>query len=219
MLKQPKKYYRYYFATSDRRRKVGFHREVALACSDEHHSLIRSKRGKRALYYYSDFSYDREAEPWPDQRSWKHRCKKRHQWVKHHYSLHEQDFLLARRYRDHHAHELMKFLQNDPGWIRLVTRDDPMLMEAVWHLYWGHKIEIKRYGCYESDPTVVDIRLKREDKIGQEMALSAAKMAEEIAFREATEKRQKHQNKRLPISHKYIRDKYHYPTGSKSRKP
>ena len=217
MLKQPKKYYRYYFATSDRRRKAGFHREIALSCSEEHHSLIRSKRGKRALYYYSDFSYDREAEPWPDQRSWKHRCKKRHQWVKHHYSLHEQDFLFARHCREHHAHELLKSLQHDPGWIRLATRDDPMLMEAVWYLYWRHKIEVKQYGYYESEPTVVDIRLKREDKIGQKTALMADEIAEESAFREANEKRQKHQNRRLPITHKYNRDKYHSPAGS--RKP
>lgn len=217
MLKQPKKLYRYYFATSDRRRKAGFHREIALSCSDEHRPLIRGKRGKRALYFYSDFSYDREAEPWPDQRSWKHRCKKRHQWVKHHYSLHELEFLLAWRCREHHAHELMKFLQNDPGWISLVTRDDPMLMAAVEQLDRRHKIEIKRYGHYEFEPTVVDIRLKREDKNGREMALRAGVIAKELALREATEKRQKHQNKRLPISHKYIRDKYH--SLASSRKP
>ena len=217
MLKQPKKYYRYYLATSDRRRKAGFHREIALSCSDEHRPLIRGKRGKRALYFYSDFSYDREAEPWPDQRSWKHRCKKRHQWVKHHYSLHEQAFLFVRRCREHRAHELMKYLRKEPNWIRLAVQDDPVLEGAIRYLDLKHQIEVKRYGCYESDPTVVDIRLKREDKIGQKTALMADEIAEESAFREANEKRQKHQNKRLPISHKYIRDKYH--SLASSRKP
>ena len=217
MLKQPKKYYRYYFATSDRRRKAGFHWEIALSCSGEHHSLIRSKRGKRALYYYSDFSYDREAEPCPDQISWKHRCKKRHQWVKHRYSLHEMDFFLARRCKAHRADRLLKYLQRNPGWHRLVTQNAPILVAAIRHL--GNKIEIKRYGYYESDPTVVDIRLKRENKNGRKMALPAEKIAEETAFREAAPKRQKHQNKRMPISHKYIRDKYHSSPGSQSRKP
>ena len=51
------------------------------------------------------------------------------------------------------------------------------------------------------------------------MALPAEKIAEETAFREAAQKRQKHQNKRMPISHKYIRDKYHSSPGSQSRKP
>ena len=216
MLKQPKKYYRYEFVNSDRRRKAGFHREIALSCSEEHHSLIRSKRSKRALYYYSDFSYDREAEPWPDQRSWKHRCKKRHQWVKHHYSLHEQNDLLARRCKEHNAHELIKFLQRNPGWFRFELRDDPLLKEAIQHL--GNKIEIKKYGEWYN-PSVVDIRLKQEDIIDRKIVLMVEEIAEETAFREATEKRKKRQNKRMPISHKYIRDKYHSPADSKSSKP
>ena len=44
-------------------------------------------------------------------------------------------------------------------------------------------------------------------------------IAEETAFREATEKRKKRQNKRMPISHKYIQDKYHNQADSKSSKP
>jgi len=207
MFKQPKKYYRYCFI-SDRRRKAGFHREIALSCSEEHHPLIRSKRRKRALYYYSDFSDARDGEPCPDQISWKHRCKKRHQWVKHHYSLHEMDFLLARRCREHHAHELMKFLKQDSGWIRLATHDAPILMEAIWHLYYDHKIEIKEYGD-GLHPSVVDIRLKQAKE--NTALLDGSEWEREIALMHAADKREKHKNKRMPISHKYIRDKYHHP--------
>ena len=72
------KYYRGVWGKGrDRRKKSGFHREMAWACNEEHLPLIRSKRNKQALYNYSDFSYNREAEPKPDQLSWKHRCKKR----------------------------------------------------------------------------------------------------------------------------------------------
>ncbi len=213
MFKQPKKYYRYHFSTSDRRRKAGFHREIALSCSEEHHALIRSKRDKRALFYYSDFSYDREAEPNPDQLSWKHRCKKRHQWVKHHYSWYEMDIFLAWRCREHRAHELLKLLQKNLGWMRLELRSDPMLEAAVRHLRSKlDKLEIKEYGYggwYE--PSFVDVRLKQENEADRKKALISDEIARGTAFLNAVDKREKNRNKRLPISHKYIRDKFYLP--------
>ena len=52
MLKQPKKYYRGAWGKGrDRRKKSGFHREMALACNEEHLPFIRSKRNKQALYF------------------------------------------------------------------------------------------------------------------------------------------------------------------------
>ena len=206
MFKQPKKYYRYCFI-SDRRRKAGFHREIALSCSEEHHPLIRSKRRKRALYYYSDFSDARDGEPCPDQISWKHRCKKWHQWVKHHYSLHEQDVFLAHRCKAHRADRLLKYLQRNPGWHRLVTQNDPILVAAIRHLHYN-KIEIKEYGD-GLHPSVVDIRLKQAKE--NTALLDGSEWEREIALMHAADKREKHKNKRLPVSHKCIRDKYHYP--------
>ena len=79
-----------YYHNVQQTRNSGLDREMRLAADPEFVSFVRSKRNKHALFYYSDFSYEREAEPWPDQRSWKHRCKKRHRWVKHRYSLFSQ---------------------------------------------------------------------------------------------------------------------------------
>ena len=164
MLKQPKKYYRYEFVYSDRRRKSGFHREMAYACDEEHIPLIRSKRNKHALFYYSDFSYEREAEPWPDQRSWKHRCKKRHQWVKHRYSLRELDMLLAGRFSQYNAHELLKFLEENPGWIKFDLQDNPLIENAINQLGSLGKIDRFSYNFYTWDCPVAVIRLKQEKR-------------------------------------------------------
>ena len=205
MLKQPKKYYRYEFVYSDRRRKSGFHREMAYACDKEHIPLIRSKRNKHALFYYSDFSYEREAEPWPDQRSWKHRCKKRHQWVKHRYSLRELDLLLAGRFSQHNAHELLKFLEKNPGWIKFDLRDNPLIENAINQLESLGKIDRFSYNFYTWDCPVAVIRLKpeKEDTSVQNEIDRHEFLMSEFSSRE------RHQNRRLPISHKYISSKKH----------
>ena len=205
MLKQPKKYYRYEFVYSDRRRKSGFHREMAYACDEEHIPLIRSKRNKHALFCYSDFSYEREAEPWPDQRSWKHRCKKRHQWVKHRYSLRELDMLLAGRFSQHNAHELLKFLEENPGWIKFDLRDNPLIENAINRLGALGKIDRFSYNFYTWDCPVALIRLKQEKEdtsVQNEIDRHVFLMSEFIS-------RERHQNRRLPISHKYISNKKH----------
>ena len=206
MLKQPKKYYRYEFVSSDRRRKAGFHREMTLACDEEHLPFIRSKRNKHALFYYSDFSYEREAEPWPDQRSWKHRCKKRHQWVKHHYSLRELDMFLARRYNQHNAHELLKFLEENPGWIKFDLRDNPIIKCAVDQLESWDKIDRFSYNFYSWECPVALIRLKQEK---EDTSVQQEIDRHEFLICEFSS-RERHQNRRLPISHKYISNKKHF---------
>ena len=205
MLKQPKKYYRYEFVYSDRRRKSGFHREMAYACDKEHIPLIRSKRNKHALFYYSDFSYEREAEPWPDQRSWKHRCKKRHQWVKHRYSLRELDMLLAGRCSQHNAHELLKFLEKNPGWIKFDLRDNPLIENAINQLEALGKIDRFSYNFYTWDCPVAVIRLKQEK---EDTSVQNEIDRHEFLMREFSS-RERHQNRRMPISHKYISNKKH----------
>ncbi|MBQ9776996.1 MAG: hypothetical protein IJW17_13295 [Lentisphaeria bacterium] len=205
MLKQPKKYYRYEFVYSDRRRKSGFHREMAYACDEEHIPLIRSKRNKHALFYYSDFSYEREAEPWLDQRSWKHRCKKRHQWVKHRYSLRELDMLLAGRFSQHNAHELLKFLEENPGWIKFDLRDNPLIENAINQLESLGKIDRFSYNFYTWDCPVAVIRLKQEK---EDTSVQNEIDRHEFLMREFSS-RERHQNRRLPISHKYISNKKH----------
>ena len=163
MLKQPKKYYRGVWGTGcDRRKKSGFHREIALACDEEHIPLIRGKRNKRALYNYSDFSYEREAEPRPIQLSWKHRCKKRHQWVKHHYSFFEWDLFLAGKCCQHKAHELLKFLETNPGWIKFDLRDNLLIENAIDFLAESGKIDIFSHGFDLWHSPVAEIRLKQE---------------------------------------------------------
>ena len=205
MLKQPKKYYRYEFVYFDRRRKSGFHREMAYACDEEHIPLIRSKRNKHALFYYSDFSYEREAEPWPDQCSWKHRCKKRHQWVKHRYSLRELDMLLAGRFSQHNAHELLKFLEKNPGWIKFDLRDNPLIENAINQLGALGKIDRFSYNFYTWDCPVAVIRLKQEK---EDTSVQNEIDRHEFLMREFSS-RERHQNRRLPISHKYISNKKH----------
>ena len=205
MLKQPKKYYRYEFVSSDRRRKAGFHREMTLACDEEHLPFIRSKRNKHALFYYSDFSYEREAESWPDQRSWKHRCKKRHQWVKHRYSLRELDLLLAGRFRQHNAHELLKFLEKNPGWIKFDLRDNPLIENAINQLESLGKIDRFSYNFYTWDCPVAVIRLKQEK---EDTSVQNEIDRHEFLMREFSS-RERHQNRRIPISHKYISNKKH----------
>lgn len=204
MLKQPKKYYRYEFVSSDRRRKAGFHREMTLACDEEHLPFIRSKRNKHALFYYSDFSYEREAEPWPDQRSWKHRCKKRHQWVKHRYSLRELDMLLVGRCSQHNAHELLKFLEKNPGWIKFDLRDNPLIENAIDHLSKLKKIDrvsTPFFYCWKYPVAVIRLKQEKEDtSVQNEIDLH------EFLMREFSS-RERHQNRRLPISHKYISNK------------
>ena len=206
MLKQPKKYYRYEFVSSDRRRKAGFHREMTLACDEEHLPFIRSKRNKHALFYYSDFSYEREAEPWPDQRSWKHRCKKRHQWVKHRYSLRELDMLLVGRCSQHNAHELLKFLEKNPGWIKFDLRDNPLIENAIDHLSKLKKIDrvsTPFFYCWKYPVAVIRLKQEKEDtSVQNEIDLH------EFLMREFSS-RERHQNRRLPISHKYISSKKH----------
>jgi len=203
MLKQPKKYYRYEFIYSDRRRKSGFHREMAYACDEEHIPLIRSKRNKHALFYYSDFSYEREAEPWPDQRSWKHRCKKRHQWVKHRYSLRELDLLLAGRFSQHNAHELLKFLEKNPGWIKFDLRDNPLIENAINQLEALGIIDRFSYNFYTWDCPVAVIRLKQE----KEDTSVQNEIDRHVFLMREFSSRERHQNRRLPISHKYISNK------------
>ena len=207
MLKQPKKYYRYEFVSSDRRRKAGFHREMTLACDEEHLPFIRSKRNKHALFYYSDFSYEREAEPWPDQRSWKHRCKKRHQWVKHRYSLRELDMLLVGRCSQHNAHELLKFLEKNPGWIKFDLRDNPLIENAINHLSKLKKIDrgpTPFFYCWKYPVAVIRLKQEKEDtSVQNEIDLH------EFLMREFSS-RERHQNRRLPISHKYISNKKHF---------
>ena len=204
MLKQPKKYYRYEFVSSDRRRKAGFHREMTLACDEEHLPFIRSKRNKHALFYYSDFSYEREAEPWPDQRSWKHRCKKRHQWVKHRYSLRELDMLLVGRCSQHNAHELLKFLEKNPGWIKFDLRDNPLIENAIDHLSKLKKIDrVPTPFFYFWQYPVAVIRLKQEK---EDTSVQNEIDLHEFLMREFSS-RERHQNRRLPISHKYISNK------------
>ena len=206
MLKQPKKYYRYEFVSSDRRRKAGFHREMTLACDEEHLPFIRSKRNKHALFYYSDFSYEREAEPWPDQRSWKHRCKKRHQWVKHHYSLRELDMFLARRYNQHNAHELLKFLEENPGWIKFDLRDNPLIENAIDHLSKLKKIDrlpTPFFYFWQYPVAVIRLKQEKEDTSVQQEIDRHEFLICEFSSRE------RHQNRRLPISHKYISNKKH----------
>ena len=206
MLKQPKKYYRYEFVSSDRRRKAGFHREMTLACDEEHLPFIRSKRNKHALFYYSDFSYEREAEPWPDQRSWKHRCKKRHQWVKHHYSLRELDLLLAGRFSQHNAHELLKFLEKNPGWIKFDLRDNPFIKNAIDHLSKLKKIDrvpTPFFYLWQYPVEVIRLKPEKEDtSVQNEIDRHVFLMSEFFS-------RERHQNRRLPISHKYISNKKH----------
>ena len=206
MLKQPKKYYRGVWGTGcDRRKKSGFHREMAYACDKEHIPLIRSKRNKHALFYYSDFSYEREAEPWPDQRSWKHRCKKRHQWMKHRYSLRELDLLLAGRFSQHNAHELLKFLEENPGWIKFDLRDNPLIENAINQLGSLGKIDRFSYNFYTWNCPVAVIRLKQEK---EDTSVQNEIDRHEFLMREFSS-RERHQNRRMPISHKYISNKKH----------
>ena len=178
---------------------------MAYACDEEHIPLIRSKRNKHALFYYSDFSYEREAEPWPDQRSWKHRCKKRHQWVKHRYSLRELDLLLAGRFSQHNAHELLKFLEENPGWIKFDLRDNPIIKCAVDQLESWDKIDRFSYNFYIWDCPVAVIRLKQEK---EDTSVQNEIDRHEFLMREFSS-RERHQNRRLPISHKYISNKKH----------
>ena len=178
---------------------------MAYACDKEHIPLIRSKRNKHALFYYSDFSYEREAEPWPDQRSWKHRCKKRHQWVKYRYSLRELDLLLAGRFSQHNAHELLKFLEKNPGWIKFDLRDNPLIENAINQLGSLGKIDRFSYNFYTWDCPVAVIRLKQEK---EDTSVQNEIDRHEFLMHEFSS-RERHQNRRLPISHKYISNKKH----------
>ena len=180
---------------------------MTLACDEEHLPFIRSKRNKHALFYYSDFSYEREAEPWPDQRSWKHRCKKRHQWVKHRYSLRELDMLLVGRCSQHNAHELLKFLEKNPGWIKFDLRDNPLIENAIDHLSKLKKIDrvsTPFFYCWKYPVAVIRLKQEKEDtSVQNEIDLHEFLICEFSS-------RERHQNRRLPISHKYISNKKHF---------
>ena len=215
MLKQPKKYYRGVWGKGrDRRKKSGFHREMALACNEEHLPFIRSKRNKQALYNYSDFSYEREAEPNPDQLSWKHRCKKRHQWVKHRYSFYEWEIFLAWKCRQHKAHELLKFLEENPGWIKFDLRDNPLIENAIDVLAKSSEIDRFCYNFYAWDTPVAAIRLKqkKEDTSVQDEIVREEYFMNDVRNREKVRKR------RLPINHKYVCNKKElFPISSEER--
>lgn len=75
------------------KKRAGFLREIALSVSEDHISLIRGKRKKRALMYNSGFDYSRECERQDVYRSWKHRSRKRKQWSGHRRSDYERNLM------------------------------------------------------------------------------------------------------------------------------
>lgn len=77
------------------------HSEMAMSLDDEHKPYVRSKRNFSNLPDgYSDTKWIRRC------RSWKHRARKRHQWMKH--AMHPSEWAFIRNIRNWWENDEMK---------------------------------------------------------------------------------------------------------------
>jgi len=156
MLKQVKIFHRYEAVDYPRRR--GLLREVMLTQDEEHRPMIRAKRGREFLLEIGcishgdidiDFYLHRSRR---DQKSWKSRCKKRHQWEKHRHTKSEYahtDYYNAEKCTD----KLYRSLQGMSGEFLLDMREDFLLQDAIDLLEHQHVLTSRRpYPEYWDDP-------------------------------------------------------------------
>jgi hypothetical protein len=101
---------------------------------------------------------------------------------------------------------LLKFLEKNPGWIKFDLRDNPLIENAIDHLSKLKKIDrVSTPFFYVWQYPVAVIRLKQEK---EDTSVQNEIDRHEFLMREFSS-RERHQNRRLPISHKYISNKKH----------
>lgn len=140
MWKQAKKQFRLDYYTL--KEKGGLHRELALTCDEMHRKYTRAGRGKNAIEYIGDFNYVRECRYYHpfDDKSWKYRCKKRHQWEKHYQTIYEKDCLKLLDYNQA-MNEILQIARENSGWIKFDIRNKPDWERAIDKLHKRNLIE------------------------------------------------------------------------------
>lgn len=144
MLKQAKKHFRLEFCRN--RKKGGLHRELALACEERFLKYIRTGRGKRAIMYAGNYDDSREINYHYqyDKKSWKSRCRKRHQWEKHFHTAYEiGNANLVNKERT--AEEIYRIVQGHFEWLKIDIRNNP-----EWEAGIDWLIEKKKIECLEN---------------------------------------------------------------------
>ena len=134
MVRQVKIFHRYEAVCYPPKR--GLLREMKLTDDEEHCSLIRAKRGRAVLneivcswYCWMDLEFYLHHSR-RDLKSWKSRCKKRHQWETHRHTKAEYE---NTRYCNagKAAVELYRWLSTQQGEIVLDVRTDHLLDDAL----------------------------------------------------------------------------------------
>ena len=134
MVKQVKIFHRYESVHYPPKR--GLIREMMLTDDEEHHPFIRAKRGRELLLRVSCHwccNVDKEFylhHSRRDLKSWKSRCKKRHQWEKHRHT--ETEYEQTRYYNaEKDTLELYHRLSTQQGENVLDVRTDHHLDDAL----------------------------------------------------------------------------------------
>lgn len=140
MWKQAKKQFRLDYYTL--KEKGGLHRELALTCDEMHRKYTRARRGKNAIEYIGDFNFVRECRYHHphDDKSWKSRCRKRHQWEKHYQTIYEKDVSRLLN-EDQIMNEMLQTIRENAGWIKFDIRNKPDWDSVIDKLYKRNLIE------------------------------------------------------------------------------
>ena len=126
---------------------AGFRAELALSCDEEYIRLIRGRRRTQQLRDNASFICFSEKNRSKKSKSWKARCRKRHQWEKHRAEEDVRSYY-TKKDRFKAAHTLWSFLQSFPSWVKLDIRNNPE---------WEYGVEIlidqKKIECVEKNKT------------------------------------------------------------------
>lgn len=157
MLKQAKKHFR--LAACCWYHNGGLHRELVISCDPEYRPYIRARRRKNAIKYAGNFDYSRENSyhRQHDKKSWKSRCRKRHQWEKHFHTVYEfENAYLVNE--EHAAKEIYQIVQEHSDWVKFDIRNNPEWEAGIDWLIGKKKIECRENRNYPWEYPVRTIR-------------------------------------------------------------
>lgn len=159
MLKQAKKHFRLESCCRNQGDKGGLYHELILTCDPEHRPYIRARRRKNAIKYAGDFDYSRENSyhRQHDKKSWKSRCRKRHQWEKHFHSAYEIGNAYLEN-KERAAEEIYRIVQKHFDWVKFDIRDNPEWEAGIDWLIGKKKIECRESRNYPWNYPVRTIR-------------------------------------------------------------
>lgn len=159
MLKQAKKHFRLEFCCRCQGNKGGLFRELIISCDPEHRPYIRARRRKNGIEYAGNYADYRDGwyHKQYDTKSWKSRCRKRHQWEKHFHTAYEIENANLLN-KEHAAEKIYRIVQEHSGWIKIDIRDNPEWRDGIAWLGEKKKIECREDWKYPWSYPVRNIR-------------------------------------------------------------